>query len=82
MKIGKTAVIWIITVLFVLLVAWYGAVILWGVNAEGNVPGIVRWGVSAAVSVIAGTLIVLMIITTLRRKREIDEEDEDDLGKY
>ncbi len=82
MKAKKTVVIWVITVLFLLLAGWYGTVIIWGINSDGDVPGLVRWGFTAAVFLILVTVMILMIITTLRRKREIDEEDEDDLGKY
>ena len=82
MKVKKTVVIWVITISFILLLGWYGTLILWSISVDGNVPGILRWGFTAGVFLVLVPVIILMIITTLRRKREIDEEDEDDLSKY
>lgn len=82
MKVKKTVVIWVITISFILLLGWYGTLILWSMSVDGNVPGILRWGFTAGVFLVLVPVIILMIITTLRRKHEIDEEDDDDLSKY
>lgn len=82
MKVKKTVVIWIITALFILLVGWYGTTILWGLNQDGDIPGIIRWALLAVVFLVFVPTTILMMITTLRRMREIKEEDEDDLSKY
>ena len=82
MKVKKTVITWVITALFLLLAGWYGITILWALRQDGDVPGIIRWGLLGAVFLILGPVMVMMIITAVRRKREIDAEDEDDLGQY
>jgi uncharacterized protein YbjQ (UPF0145 family) len=42
MKAKKTVVIWVITILFLFLAGWYGTVILWGINSDGNVKSMRR----------------------------------------
>lgn len=82
MKVKKTVTTWVITALFLLLAGWYGITILWALRQDGDVPGIIRLGLLGAVFLILVPVMVMMIITAVRRKREIDEEDEDDLGEY
>lgn len=82
MKVKRTVVIWIITFLFILLVGWYGTMILWGLRLNGEIPGILRWALLIVVFLVLVPVIILMIITTLGRKREIEQEDKDDLSKY
>jgi uncharacterized protein YbjQ (UPF0145 family) len=42
MKAKKTVVIWVITILFLFLAGWYGTVILWRINSDGNVKSMRR----------------------------------------
>lgn len=82
MKVKKTVITWVITTLFLLLVGWYGIAILWALRQDGDVPGIIRWGLLGVVFLILVPIMIMMLVTAVRRKREIDEEDEDDLGQY
>ena len=81
MKVKKTGIIWVIITIFLFLVGWYGISILWALRKDGDVPGIIRLGLLGAVFLILVPIMVMMLVTAVRRKREINEEDEDDLGK-
>lgn len=82
MKRKKTIITWVITALFLFLTGWYALVIFWGLEQDGDVPGIIRWGMLGVIFLILIPIMVMMVITALRRKKEIDEGEEDDLGEY
>ncbi len=82
MKRKKTIITWVITALFLLVTGWYGVMLLWGIRHDRDVPGIIRWGFLGVVILILIPLMVMMVITALRRKKEIDEGEDDDLGEY
>jgi len=81
-KRKKIIITWVITVIILILTGWYAVVVLWGLGQDGEVPGIIRWGLLGVVFLILIPIMVMMVITALRRKKEIDEGEEDDLGEY
>ncbi len=82
MKRKKKIITWVITALFLIVTGWYGVMILWGLGQDGDVPGILRWGMLGIVFLILVPVMFMMVVTALKRKKEIDEGEEDDLGKY
>ena len=73
---------WTITVVFLIVTGWYAAAILWGTGSDKEIPGIVRWGLLGLVFFILLPIMVMMVITAVKRKREIEKGEDDDLGKY
>ncbi len=82
MKRKKHFLTWLITTLIVLILLWTLLASLWGVGQEQIYPVWVKAGFMGLTVLIIVPIMIMMIITAVHRKREIDEEDEDDLGKY
>ena len=82
MKRKKKIITWVITALFLIITGWYGVMILWGLGQDSDVPGVIRWGMLGIVFLILVPVMFMMVVTASKRKKEIDEGEEDDLGKY
>ncbi|MCK5735013.1 MAG: hypothetical protein KAH21_00990 [Spirochaetaceae bacterium] len=82
MKRKKTIITWVITALFLLVTGWYGAMLLWGLRQDHEIPGFLRWGMLGIVVVILVPVMVMMVVTAVKRRKEIIEGEDDDLGKY
>ena len=81
MKKRNILLTWIITILFLLLTAWYGITIIWGISQE-EAPFLVQAGIWGIVILILIPVMIMMIVTAVQRKKEINEEDDDDLSQY
>ena len=82
MKKRNIILTWIITVLFLLLTGWYGAVLYWSVRSEEDIPFLVKGGVVGIIFLILLPVMIMMVVTAVQRKKEIEREDEDDLSQY
>ncbi len=82
MKRKKTIITWVITALFLLVTGWYGVLLLWGLRQDHEIPGFLRWGLLGIVVLILIPVMAMMVVTALRRRKEIEEGEEDDLGEY
>jgi len=82
MKIRNYIITGVITFLFLLFLGWVLFVSVWGMQQEQNVPVWLKAGYIGMTLLIIIPVIVMMIVTAIHRKREIDEEDEDDLSQY
>ncbi len=81
-KRKKHFLTWLITALFVLVLLWTLMASLWGVGQDHTSPVWMKAGFMGLTVLIIVPVMIMMIITAVHRKREIDEEDEDDLSKY
>jgi hypothetical protein len=80
---GKNMVLtWIITALFLLFTGWIGIAIYWGLSQEKDVPLIISGGLTAILVLILIPIMIMMVVTAIKRRKEIKEEDEDDLSQY
>ena len=76
-------VTWIITALVLILMASYGGGLLFlGAGMASGPVGFLRWGFMGFAILVILPLMILMLVTAIRRHRELREEDDDDLGQY
>ena len=82
MKIRKYIQTFIITLFVLLILSWSLAASIWGCRWEQEVPVWVKAGYLGMTVLIIIPIMIMMIVTAVRRNKEIDEEDEDDLSQY
>ncbi len=82
MKTRAKVITWIITVLYLAVLAVFAGMVLWGIGSDPNAPGFVRFLILAIVLGVQVPLMIAMVKTARGRNREIEMEDEDDLSQY
>ncbi|MBF9017197.1 MULTISPECIES: hypothetical protein [unclassified Oceanispirochaeta] len=82
MKKRKHFLTWLITIMFLLLMIWTLMASIWGVGQDYTIPAWLKAGFMGLTVLIIVPIMIMMIVTAVHRKREIDEEDEDDLSQY
>jgi uncharacterized membrane protein YhdT len=82
MKKRKHFLTWFITILFLFLMIWTLMASLWGAGQDYTSPAWLKAGFMGLTVLIIVPIMIMMIVTAVHRKREIDEEDEDDLSQY
>lgn len=82
MKRRKHVLTWGITLFILVLLIWTLLASVWGVGQDYTIPAWMKAGFMGLTVLIILPIMVMMIVTAVHRKREIDEEDEDDLSQY
>ncbi|MDC7233608.1 MAG: hypothetical protein PQJ58_10270 [Spirochaetales bacterium] len=82
MKRKKHFLTWLITILFLLLMIWTLMASVWGMGQDHTAPAWLKAGFMGLTVLIIVPIMIMMIVTAVHRKKEIDEEDEDDLSQY
>lgn len=73
---------WLIAGLVLLVIGFYAVMMLWGARIGNDAPPLIRLAFLAVILIVLLPLMAMMIVTAIRRNREIEKENEDDLGKY
>lgn len=81
-KSWQKMVVVAIAILVIVVMCGYLIFVFWGFGQADEVPQGIRFIMSGIVSLILIPLMILMAVVAYKRNKEIEEEDEDDLGQY